>query len=270
VLAARLYLPPERAQDQTHRTKTYVPDDVVFKEKWRIGLDLVRGPGRALPHAWVVGDDEFGRASALRAQLRFDRERYALDVPSNTLIRDLSQRRPPSRPGGPARVPEWETVAAWADRQPTRRWRTFTVRDGEKGPLRVKALQQWVQTKDEDGGPGTRERLVVIRSLEKKPRTWYVLSNADKETPLAEVIGAHGARHRVEELFQEGKGEVGLDQYEVRSWTGWHHHMTLTLLALWFLQLERLRLGKKKSGPDGVAHSADLHGTAALPPTSCA
>jgi SRSO17 transposase len=67
-------------------------------------------------------------------------------------------------------------------------------------------------------------------------------------------------------LFQEGKGEVGLAHYEVRSWTGWHHHMTLTLLALWFLQLERLRLGKKKSGFDGVADPADLHETAAATP----
>jgi SRSO17 transposase len=90
-----------------------------------------------------------------------------------------------------------------------------------------------------------------------------VLSNAAKETPLVEVVGAHGERHRIEELFAEGKGEVGLDHYEVRSWTGWHHHMTLTLLALWFLQRERLRLGGKKSGSDGVADPANLHETAA-------
>jgi SRSO17 transposase len=263
LVAARLFLPEARAADQEHRKKTYVPKDVTYQEKWRIGLDLVRGPGRDLPHGWVVGDDEFGRASDLRAQLRLDRERYALDVPCNTQIRDLSGRRPPSRPGGPSRMPLWESVADWADRQPKKRWRYFTIRDGEKGPLRVKALQQWVQTRDSDGGPGARERLVVIRSVEKKPRTWYVLSNAPKEIPLAAIVGAHGERHRIEELFQEGKGEVGLDHYEVRSWTGWHHHMTLTLLALWFLQLERLRLGEKKSGSDGVVDPADLHETAA-------
>jgi SRSO17 transposase len=263
LVASRLYLPPERAADQQHRNKTYVPKEVTYQEKWRIGLDLVRGPGQKLPHGWVVGDDEFGRASDLRALLRLDHERYALDVPCNTQIRDLSSRRAPSRPGGRSRLPEWESVADWADRQPKKRWRYFTIRDGEKGPLRVKALQQWVQTKDSDGSPGARERLVVIRSVEKKPRTWYVLSNAPKEIALAAIVGAHGERHRIEELFQEGKGEVGLDHYEVRSWTGWHHHMTLTLLALWFLQLERLRLGKKKSGSDGAADPADLHETAA-------
>jgi hypothetical protein len=158
LVAARLFLPEARAADQQHRKKTYVPKDVAYQEKWRIGLDFIRGPGRELPHAWVVGDDEFGRASDLRGLLRLDHERYALDVPCNTQIRDLSGRRPPSRPGGPSRMPPWESVADWADRQPKKRWRYFTIRDGEKGPLRVKALQQWVQTKDSDGRRRSRWR----------------------------------------------------------------------------------------------------------------
>jgi SRSO17 transposase len=263
LVAARLFLPQERAQDQQHRTKTYVPKEVTYQEKWRIGLDLLRQAGSELPHAWVVGDDEFGRASALRAWLRYDRQRYALDVPCNTLIRDLSVRRPARRPGGRERLPEWQRVDAWAARQPKKRWRYFTIRNGEKGPLRVKAVQQWVQTRDEDGSPAGRERLVVIQSVEKNPRTWYVLSNAPKEVALAAIVGAHGERHRIEQLFEEGKQEVGLAHYEVRSWTGWHHHMTLTMLALWFLQRERLQCGEKKSGADGVLDSADLHAVAA-------
>ena len=267
LVADRLFLPEARAADTAHRAKTYVPPEVTYQQKWRIGLDLVRGPGRELPHAWIVGDDEFGRASELRAWLRFDHERYALDVPCTTHLRDLSNRRPASRPGGRARLPAWESVAVWADRQPKKRWRYFTIRNGEKGPLRVKALQQWVQTKDEEGCPGPRERLVVIRSVEKNPRTWYVLSNAAKDVPLAAIVGAHGERHRIEQLFEEGKQEVGLAHYEVRSWTGWHHHMTLTMLALWFLQLERLQCGEKKSGADGVLDSADLHAVAAAATT---
>ena len=83
-------------------------------------------------------------------------------------------------------------------------------------------------------------------------------------------VEAHGQRQRIEELFEAGKGEVGLGQYEVRSWTGWHHHMTLTLLALWFLQLERLRLGGKKSRPDGAAAAADVHGATASTTAECA
>jgi SRSO17 transposase len=77
-----------------------------------------------------------------------------------------------------------------------------------------------------------------------KPQTWYTLSN-DKEAVRVVLARVHGNRHRIEELLEQGKQEVGLSHYEVRSWTGWQHHMTLSLLALWFLQVERLRLGKK-------------------------
>jgi SRSO17 transposase len=125
----------------------------------------------------------------------------------------------------------------------------------------VKVLLATVQTKDEDGCVGPRERLAVMRSCEKKPRTWYTLSN-DREARRGQVAQVHGARHRVEELLREGKQEVGLGHYEVRSWVGWHHQMTLSLLALWFLQTERLRLGKKNAGGDGGAGAGDLHGVA--------
>jgi SRSO17 transposase len=258
----RLYLPPERAADAKHRQKTYVPEEVTFQEGWRIGLDLVRSSGRALPHGWVVGDDEFGRASDFRAELRLEHERYVLDVPCNTLVRDLSQRRPPSREGRRQRLAAFERVDAWAARQPKGRWRTVLLPGGEKGPRKVQALQQQVQAKEESGRVGAVERLVVIRTCEKKPRTWYALSNARQEVRLAAVVGAHGCRHVIEELLEEGGQEVGLNDYEVRSWTGWEHHLTLSLLALWFLELERLRLGEKKSGGDGVTGTGPVHGAA--------
>ena len=121
----------------------------------------------------------------------------------------------------------------------------MTVREGAKRPLRLKVLLATVQVKDEDGGAGPRERLVVFRSGEDPSRTWYTLSNA-KEARRGVLAGVHGYRHRIEELLEQGKQEVGLSHYEVRSWTGWHHHMTLSLLALWFLQVERLQLGKKR------------------------
>jgi SRSO17 transposase len=266
---ARLYLPADRAADAKHRTKTYVPKDVTFQEGWRIGLDLLRSSGRRLPHGWVTGDDEFGRAAEFRAELRLDKERYVLDVPCNTQVRDLSMRRPPAREGGRERWAEWERADAWAARQPKGRWRPFVLPGGEKGPLKVKALQQRVLAKEEGGRVGPSERLVVIKTCARKPRTWYTLSNARSEVPLVEVVRAHGCRHRVEEVLEEGGQEVGLNQYEVRSWTGWQHHMTLSMLALWFLQLERLRAGGKKSGDNGVAGAGHLHGTAAAEAAQC-
>jgi len=240
-LDRQLYLPREWAEDPQRRAATHVPEAVTFQESWRLGLSLLDRAAADVPAGWVAGDDEFGRASALRAQLRLRRRRYVLDVPSNTLVRDLGEAPGPGR-----RVPPWRRVDEWAATLPARRWRRLVLGAGAKGPTVVRAAEAWVQTKDEGGGVGPRERLVVIRSVASTPRVWYTLSNARVEVGLVRVVAAHGRRHGVEEVLQAGKGEVGLAQYEVRSWVGWHHHMTLSLLALWFLILEKRRLEKKR------------------------
>jgi SRSO17 transposase len=237
----QLYLPEDWAADAKRRLLTHVPADVTFQERWRIARTLLDRVGQDLSFGWVAGDDEFGRASAFRAQLRVRQRRYVLDVPCNTLIRDLSETPEPGK-----RWPPWRRVDDWAKAQPSARWRKFQTGDGAKGPKVVRALEAWVQTKDEDGSPGPRERLVVKRTIDREPQVWYSLSYAKSEVPLADVVVAHGRRHGIEELLQAGKGEVGLGHYEMRSWVGWHHHMTLSLLALWFLILERGRLEKKR------------------------
>jgi len=262
LIDARLYLPRDWAADRQRRAATFVPADVTFREKWRLGLDLLDRVRHELPGRWVLADDEFGRSSELRSQLRLRRLSYVLDVPCNTLVRDLSERRPPSRPGGQPRRAVFERVDQWVARQAKGRWRTVTVRDGEKGPLRVQVLLATVQTKDEEGRVGPQERLAVFRSVEAKPRTWYTLGN-DREASRGVLARVHGRRHRIEELLGQGNQDVGLSHYEVRSWTGWHHHMTLSLLALWFVETERLRLGEKNAGGDGIAGAGDLHGVVA-------
>jgi len=262
LLDARLYLPADWAADGIRRDKTHVPADVTFQEGWRIALGLLDEARRTLPGRWVTGDDEFGRAGELRGQLRLRGLRYLLDVPCNTLVRDPSERRPPRREGGRTLMPVFERVEDWVARQPAGRWRTLRVRDADKGPVTRKVLLASVQARDEDGRVGPRERLVVLKSCEAKPQTWYTLSNA-QEARRGELAGVHGKRHGVEERLEEGKGEGGLSHYEVRSWVGWHHHVTLSLLASWFLQLERLRLGGKNTGGDGAASAPGVHGTAA-------
>lgn len=249
----RLYLPVDWANDPERRDKTHVPESVSFQETWRIGLDLIDRSGADLPFAWIAGDDEFGRCAAFRAALRYRRLQYVLDVPCNTLIRDLGEM-----PEQGTSLPPWRRVDAWAQAQPKSRWRKLRLGAGSKGPKAVWALEAWVQTKDEDGCVGGRERLVVLRTVGTEPRCWYTLSNAAAEIPLVGVAEAHGRRHGVEELFGVGKGEVGLDHYEVRSWVGWHHHMTLSMLALWFLQRERNRMGGENPGSDGAANAGDI------------
>lgn len=257
-LDRQLYLPEDWASDKKRRKKCHVPKGVAFQESWRIGLELIDRSGADVPFAWVAGDDEFGRASAFRAELRQRRLRYALDIPSNTLIRDLDEVPAPGH-----RRPPWRRVDEWAKAQPAARWRKVELGAGAKGPKAVRALEARVQAKDEDGSPGAAERLLVIRTIDREPQTWYVLSNAPAEVPLQGPVVAHARRHGVEELLQAGKGEVGLGHYEVRSWVGWHHHMTLSLLALWFLVLEKSQLGGKNPGADGAADARGVRAAAA-------
>jgi SRSO17 transposase len=257
-LDRRLFLPRDWAADTVRRHKTHVPDEIVFSTKVELAAGMLAAHAPAIPHAWITGDDEFGRSAAFRAQLRHWGERYVLDVPSNTLIRDLQARRPPRR-GTRGRAPEVRFVRAelWARRRPFSRWQRFRVKDGEKGPLEVLALETPVRARQE-GRVGNMERLVVMRTCEENPRTHFALTNAGPEVPLAEIVRVQARRHAIEELFEAAKGEAGLAHYEVRSWVGWHHHMTLALLALWFLIRERCLLRKKNTRTHGTTNSAGL------------
>ena len=264
-LDRQLYLPKEWAKNKARRKKCKVPPKVKFQEKWQIALDQLDRSLPDLPHGWIAADDEFGRVSEFRAKLRERKERYILDVPCNTLVRDLQKRRPPRKQAGVGRKREvpFQRVDEWAKSQPESRWERLTVRDGEKGPLEVDALTVLVRTKEE-GRLGPEERLVVMRNVGES-QIDYALSNAESDVPLIEMVRAQRQRHRIEEFFGAGKGDAGLGHYEVRSWVGWHHHMTLAMVAMWFLSLERRRVGGKNPGSDGVAVASDIHAIAALP-----
>ncbi|MEO6809704.1 MAG: IS701 family transposase [Isosphaeraceae bacterium] len=268
-LDRRLYLPKDWAEDKARREKCHVSPEVKFQEKWRIALDLLDRSLPGLPHGWIAGDDELGRASGFRAALRSRTERYVLDVPCNTTVRDLEQRRPRRRHAGRGRKREVPFVRAdlWAQSQPESRWVRITVRDGEKVPLVVDAMTTPVRAKQENR-IGPEERLVVIRPVGES-RTDYALTNASTEVPLGDVVRAQRQRHRIEELFEAGNGEAGLDHYEVRGWIGWHHHVTLSLIALWFLCLERRRVGGKNPGDHGLADAAGVHEVAPSAGAEC-
>lgn len=254
----KLYLPEEWAKDPARRKACHVPPDATHRPTWQIAAGMIQAHGKDFPHAWITGDDEFGRPSGFRAWLRQEGERYALDVPSNTLVRDLERSRPRRKQKkGRRRSIPFLQAAAWAAMQPADRWEEFNVRDGEKGPLRVRAISVQIRAKL-DRRIGPEERLVVMRTVEKNPQTSFLLSNAPKDLPLLEILKAKAQRHSIESLFEEAKGETGLDHYEVRSWVGWHHHITLSLLALWFLILEKGRIGGKNTRHHRPAGPPDL------------
>jgi SRSO17 transposase len=250
----RLYLPEGWADAPERREQTRVPQEVQFQEGWRIGLGLIDRSRADLSFGWVAGDDEYGRASAFRAGLRRRRLRYVLDVPCNTQVRDIDEE-----PSAGKRCPPWRRVDDLARALPASRWRRVELGARAKGPAVARVAEAWVQAKGEGGRVGALERLVVVRTIDREPVTWYTLSNAPARVGVGEVAQAHSRRHGVEELLQAGKGEVGLGHYEVRSWVGWHHHMTLSLLALWFLQLERRHLGGENPGVDGAATAGGVH-----------
>lgn len=259
-LGRRLYLPKGWADDPDRRKRCHVPADVTYRKTWEIAHDLLRGGASDLPHRWIVGDDEFGRASEFRAALRSEGQHYMLDVPCNTNIRDLDGYCPPRKDGrrGPKRKPPFVRVDSWARALPKERWTRLTIRAGSKGPLEVEAVDARVCAK-QSRRIGAEERLLVIRTMDPQPEWTYSLGYASSETPLTELVRARSCRHRIEEMLAQGKGEVGLGHYEVRSWVGWHHHVTLSLLALLFLILERRRMGGKNPGGDSGAGAGDLY-----------
>jgi SRSO17 transposase len=249
-LDRRLYLPRDWADDPVRRAECHVPPEVVFQERWRMALDMLDAHRASIPHRWVLGDDEFGKVQAFREGLRQRVEAYVLDVPRSTQVRDLQARRPPRRPGRKTRrrVVPFRRAEQWAAAQGADRWREMDVKDGHKGPIRVRAMMTKVRTL-EACRSGPEEWLLVLGTCQPEPgpaEVSYHLAWAPWEPTLEELVAAHGRRHQIEVLFEHGKGEAGLDQYEVRSYVGWHHHMTLSLLALWFLCRQRMSQGKKR------------------------
>jgi SRSO17 transposase len=260
-LDRRLYLPKDWADDPARREACHVPEEVKYQKTWEIAAELLARGGAEVPHGWVVGDDEFGRASEFRALLRRRGERYVLDVPCNTTIRDPEGRRRERKGRRGGSRPEVPFVRAdtWAAGLPADRWTRLTIRDGDKGPVEVEAVVARVSAKL-GRRIGPEERLLAIRTLDVVPEVTYSMCHAAAaEVPLTGWVAVRSKRHRVERVFQEAKGEVGLAHYEVRSYVGWHHHITLSLLALWFLILERQRIGGENPGDDGLPGAGDLH-----------
>jgi SRSO17 transposase len=262
----RLYLPEKWAKDRQRRKKCKVPRDVRFRTRHALSLEMLDEVGDLLPHGWVAGDDEMGRSSVFRDKLRECNERYLLAVPCNTLVRDLDAEAPPYQGHGTPRKTPFMRVDKWRASLPAEAWTTIDVRDGEKGPLVVDVVKCRVQAKTDRRRVGPEEMLVVIRTRDEHGTVKhdYYLSNAPPDTPLAEFARVATAEHRIEECIERGKSEAGLADYEVRSWPGWHHHQTLSLIAAWFINIETRRGKKINAGAHVPAASSGDRAAAAF------
>ena len=232
-----------------------MPEAIRFRTRHELFLEMLDERGPALPHAWISGDDELGRSSWFRQELRSRGEAYLLAVPSNTAVRDLTAPDPPYGGRGPRpRVP-FTGVGRWCAALPETAWRTVEVRDGERGPVVVQVAWTLVQARTEGRVSDVAELLVAFRERQGDG-SWkhdYLLSNAPLGTPVAEFARVFKAQHRIEECLKRAKGEAGLADYQVRTWEGWHHHQALSLVATWFLTQETRRGKKADASADGAA-----------------
>jgi SRSO17 transposase len=262
----RLYLPSAWAKDRARRKRCGVPKSARYRTRHELALEMLRETGPLLPHAWVTGDDEMGRSSRFRAELRRLDEPYLLAVPSNTTVRDLDGTVPQWSGRGPHPKRAFEQVRAWSMARPAGAWRRIQVGDGERGPQFVELVATRVVAKTDRGRIGPEELLVVIRSTDEggAARHDYYLSSAPPETLPGVLARVAVAEHRVERCLQRGKSEAGLADYQVRTWSGWHHHQALSLIAGWFLVQESRRGGKGGARPDGAAGASRVGVTAAI------
>jgi SRSO17 transposase len=244
-----LYLPREWIEaDPARCRQAGVPDAILaqgYQSQAALGLALlrrVRATG-ALVGRWVTADEAFGQVPTFRDALDAEGWWYVAEVPCITPVFTNAPRTERVRlaPDAPARAvgiqPAALAVQAVAATVPADQWTTLTVAEGAQGPRthQFAALRVW---ESREQVPGRACWLVLRRNLDgSEPK--YSLSNAPEDTPLAVLARVGATRWTVETEFQLNKGQVGLqvglDEYEVRSWPGWHHHVTLCLLANAFL-----------------------------------
>ena len=249
-----------------------IPAGTVFQTKPELATTLVDGvmSQRQVQAQWVACAEGFGNDPALLDHSAGHGLWYLAEVPRDTLIWPLTdpdgtaRTRPrrwvPPRTSGRGRPPQAERlhpdspprvrVDAWAAQVPADRWQRYRILEGSKGPL----VGEFVTVRvvlARDGRPGPEGWLVVRRTLptgEEPTVSKYDLSNAPADTPERALVRVSGLRWPIEACFTEGKSEVGLDHYEVRTWRGWHHHLTLVLLAHFFLMRLVLRLNQREGG----------------------
>ena len=257
LLDARLYLPELWFADEHAelRTACGIPDDVTFQTKPELALSLLRETveRNKLQFQWVAADALYGDTPAFLDGVAALGKCYFTEVACSTAVwqqqpevylptrtgrgRRPSKLRLRDREQRPQRV---DAIARGLEQQV---WQPYLIKEGSKGPLlcdfafvRVSVVRQ--------GLPGPRVWLVVRRNLDDPSEVKFYLSNAPASCGLATLARMSGARWPVELCFAESKDELGLDHYETRSWRGWHHHMTLVMLAHHFLVRLRVQLGQ--------------------------
>ena len=263
-LNGRLYL-PEDWFDREHQTRWHdcgIPADTRFRTEPALALELVSDlvERDVLPFQWVTCDEHFGQNPGFLDGVAALGKWYFAEVPNNTRV---WLHTPAVEPAGPsllgrprvhARVrldaPPAQELRTLASDLPKTRWQRLTIQEGSKGPLVADFV--WLRvTTARNRLPGPRVWAIFRRSLTEPTETRYYLCNAPVSITPCTMADMSGQRWPIETIFEEAKGEVGMDHYETRTWVGWHHHMAQTFLAHHFLTQVRAQLKKVTGFDDG-------------------
>ena len=247
----RLFLPQDWTDDDRRCQTAGIPKaQRGFQRKADLALDMIRhARQQQIGFAWVGFDGFYGSDPGLLRALDQDGELFVGDVHKDQYLYladpepvvpppTTSRGRPPSalQPQTPAL-----RVDHWTQQQPASAWQRVTLREGTKGPLQVDILHRRVWLWDGQEAQAHLWHLIVRRDVATPTELKYSLSNAPAETSVPRLALMQGQRYWVERALQTGKQDVGLGDYQVRGWRGWHHHMALVMMAMLF-QLEERQL----------------------------
>jgi SRSO17 transposase len=243
LLDRELYLPEEWTKDAARCRLAGIPQDRRFATKPQLARQmLARAFAVGIPAQWVTGDSVYGDDRRLRMWLEACPQAYVLAASGKEYVwLDWQQQ-------------QVKTILAAL---PEEGWTRLSAGDGSKGPRWYD--WRWLPL----AAPmevGWRRWLLVRRSISEPSELRAYVAFAPQDATLADLVRVAGTRWVVESCFEAAKGEVGLDHYEVRSWTGWYRHITLAMWALALLTV--LRAGAlavetlKKSLPPVGAQSS--------------
>ena len=255
----RLYLPQEWVNDPARCDAAGIPRaQQVYRSETELAREMLQAAQARgdLTAAWVTGDDAFGKSPEFRDQVTATGFPYVLEIPGDMPVWPLDPTWETPTWSGKGRPPEprpvvseRQTVRERAEALPATAWQTLTVAEGAQG-WRTYRFAAERRRETRDGKPGQVLWVVYRENLDgSEPR--YYFSNAPADTPLATLARVAAARWPIETEFETEKSDIGLDEYEVRSWPGWHHHITMCLLASVFL----LRLQQEWGEKDAPHHA---------------
>jgi SRSO17 transposase len=222
-----LYLPKEWAEDTERRKEAGVPESVDFATKIQLAREMLnRAFTAGITANWVTADEVYGSDTAFRRKLEERRQGYVVETRSNVGLWEVKD-------GAVGRV----TVAERVARLPEDAWVQVSAGDGAKGPR----LYDWAcELVKRQGLDGWGLWVLARRNISKPTEMAYYYVFGPDGTTLREMVRVAGMRWMIEESLETAKGEVGLDQYEVRRWNSWYRHITLAMLAHAFLTVTRL------------------------------